>query len=200
MGWGGRGSSGDGETSAGAERRQSKHRRLARAGLEVRSLRNREPQGGTQASDLGAPKTPSPFMEAVNIWGDSKCSDGKVQEAVEHRGPAPKRAAWPSIVVSFDASIAGIDFGPSASCPQPVTCSLSPSILSQAGFWVPRCLLDHAAVVGSYQPLINNAPGIYMCWESRCISPQSFRQEPPFLISTPPEYLVLHMSDETKKS
>lgn len=157
---------------------------MARADLGVWSLRNREPQDDTQASDLGAPETLSPFMEAVNVWGDSKCSDGKVQEAVEHTGLEPKRAAWPSIVVSLDISIAGIDFGPSGSCPQPVTCSLLPSRLSQVGFWVPCCLLNQAAVVGSYQPLINNVHvmySIYMCWESCCISPQSFRQNPHFL-------------------
>lgn len=109
----------------------------------VTSLGNRESRGDTQASGVGAPMHAEPALGGCERPGAFEAlGSGKVWPAAERTGPRPETAARPWGAVFRDSAVARTVFGSGAARPQPVTCSLSPSILSPAGSWITSCLLD----------------------------------------------------------
>lgn len=72
---------------------------MAQADLEVTSLRNREAQGDTPSSGLESPVNTESFHGGCECLGDSTCSGGKAQEAVEHTGPESRQ--WRCLELFF---------------------------------------------------------------------------------------------------
>lgn len=122
--------------------------RLAGGRTDQSLLRSNESRkqripGDTQASGVGAPMHAEPAHGGCERPGAFEAlGSGKVWPAAECTGPRPEKAAWPWGAVFRDSSVARIVFGSGAARPQPVTCSLSPSVLSPAGSWITSCLLD----------------------------------------------------------